>query len=151
MKSAFLAMFLFGGIAVAADDEASKKKLLELEGTYSVVSFDKNGEMIPGEILKTFQKVTIKGNKLTMTFKEQGKTEANTATIKVDASKRIVAIDLTADDGEKKGETTLCIAEINDDTVKLCWGTGASTKRPTDATSTKENMNFLITLKRIKE
>ena len=150
MKHAFLALFLFGGIAVAADD-ASKKKLMELEGAYSVVSFEKQGEMIPGEILKTFQKVTIKGNKFTISFKEEGKLEEKTATIKVDASKKTVAIDLTADDGPKKDETALGIVEIGDDTVKLCWGIGANAKRPTDATSTKENRNFLITLKRIKE
>jgi uncharacterized protein (TIGR03067 family) len=154
MKHALIALFLVGSVA-AADDKESGKWLEKIAGSYSVVSLEKGGEPASADFIKKFNSVTIKGNKLTISFKEStdagAKTEDKAATITVDPSKTPVTIDLKADDGPKKNETVLGIVEVGDGTVKLCWGDGLNAKRPVDATSTKENKNFLITLKQIKE
>jgi len=149
MKHALLALFLFTSV-VAADDQANDKLLKDLTGSYTIAGFEKAGEADAGNFAKTIQAVTIKGNKLTMSFKEEGKTDEKSATITVDASKKPIHIDLKPADGPKKDELVLGVLEVGEDTLKLCWNDGPK-KRPTDATSTKENKNFLITLKRVKE
>jgi uncharacterized protein (TIGR03067 family) len=149
MKLAAAFLLLFAGVA-SGDDKANEKLLSDLAGSYSVVTIEKAGEAPPPEFLKSFQKVTIKANKLTMTFKEESKMEEHSALLTVDASKKPPHVDFKPSDGPKKDEVKQGIVEIASDTVKISWN-DASGKRPIDATSTKDNKNFVITLKRIKE
>lgn len=151
MKHAFLALFLFSGIAIAADDKENDKLLQSIAGSYSVSAFERGGQPAEPEFIKKLQAVTIKGNKLTITFKEEAKSEDKSATISLDASKKPVAIDLKELDGPKKNEVSQGVIDIADDVVKICWSEGPNAKRPAEATSTKENKNFLLTLKRVKE
>jgi uncharacterized protein (TIGR03067 family) len=146
-----IALLLFAGVA-GADEKADKKLIADLAGTYTVATFEKGGEMGPADFLKTIQSVTIKGTKLTIVFKEDSKTESSSATFNVDASKKPAHINLKHADGPMKDETVLGVVEIAGDTVKISWAEGgAKAKRPTDATSTKENKNLLLTLKKAKE
>jgi uncharacterized protein (TIGR03067 family) len=148
MKFAFAALFFLGGVAVA-DDKANEKLLKDIGGSYTVVAVEKGGEQAPAEFMKSFESITIKGNKLVISFKENGKIEEKIAVLIVDASKKPVHVDLKPQDSPKKNdETFLGIVETAEDTIKFCWGEGPNAKRPTDFTSTKDNKNFLLTFKR---
>lgn len=151
MKYAILAMFLLGGFVVAADDAESKKLLKSLEGSYKVTAVEKGGEAPPKEFLESLEKVTIKGNKFAITFRGGGKAEEKTATISVDATRKVATIDLKPDDGEKRDETVVGIVQIEADTVKICWADGPKVARPTKFETSKENKQFMITLMRTKE
>jgi uncharacterized protein (TIGR03067 family) len=151
MKYAFFALFLLGGITIAADDAESKKLLRNLEGSYKVTAVEKSGDPPPKEFLESLEKVTIKGNKFAITFRGGGKAEEKSATIDVDATKTPATINLKPDDGEKRNETVVGIVQIEEDTVKICWADGAKSPRPTRFETNKENKQFMLTLQRTKE
>jgi uncharacterized protein (TIGR03067 family) len=151
MKHTILVLFLIGGMAAAADDAASKKLLKDLEGEYKVTAAQKAGAAPPPTFLEELEKVSIKDGKLTIRFKGKGGTfEEKSATITIDASRQPAHIDLKPDEGPKKNEIVMGIVSLEGDSVKLCWGDSPNAKRPSDFTSSKENMNFLLTLKRKK-
>jgi uncharacterized protein (TIGR03067 family) len=145
VKHAILAAFVFVSIA-AADEAANKKLLKDLEGDYKLTAAQRGGEAPPATFLDEIERVSIKDGKLTISFKKDGKVDVKSATLTVDASKKPAHIDLKPEDEPKK--EVFGIISIDDGTVKLCWGDGPNSKRPTDFTSSKENMNFLLTLKR---
>ncbi len=149
MKHAILATLLIGGITIAADDPDSKKLLKGLEGTYKVAALEKAGDAPPKETLEKFDRVTIKGNKFAITFKEGGKSEEKSATINVDATKKPATIDMKADDGTQK--LIMGIVQIEGDTVKICWADDVKSGRPTKFETNKENKQFMITLTKMKE
>ena len=151
MKHAILAVLLIGGITIAADDAESRKLLQNLEGSYKVTAVEKAGEAPPKEFLETLDKVTIKGNKFAITFKGGGKAEEKSATISVDATKKPAAIDLKADDGEKRDQTMMGIVQIDGNTVKICWADDKNAGRPSKFETSKDNKQFMITLTKAKE
>jgi uncharacterized protein (TIGR03067 family) len=152
MRHVCLALFLLGGMAAAADDKESKSLLKDLEGDYKVTAAEKAGEKPPPGFLDELEKVSIKGNRLTISFKSKGtgKSEEKSATITLDASKKPAQIDMRPEDGPKRDELVLGIVAVDGDTVKMCWGDSPKATRPTDFSSSKENKNFLLTLKRMK-
>jgi uncharacterized protein (TIGR03067 family) len=141
-------MFLMGGIVFAADDADSKKLLKTLEGSYKVTAVEKAGDPPPTEFLEKLERVTIKGNKFSITFKEGGKAEEKSAAISVDATKKPAIIDLKADDGDRR--EMVGIVEIDGDSVKICWADDPKAARPTKFETNKENKQFMITLMRTK-
>lgn len=152
MKLLGITFFLFTCSVMAADDDASKKMLRDLEGSYKVVAAEKAGEQSPPGFLDSLDKFVIKGDKLTIEFKSKdGKSEVKSATIAVDASKNPGHITMKPNEGPKKDETIQGIVMIDKDNVKLCWGDGPNTSRPTEFRTSKENKNFMFTLKKVKE
>ena len=69
MKHAVMILFLSAGFSTAADDEATKKLLKDLEGTYKVASAEESGDALPPSLLAKFEKVSIKGDKFSLTSK----------------------------------------------------------------------------------
>lgn len=151
MKHSLWVSLVFAGVAAAADDAASKKLLKDLEGDYNMTAAQKSGDAPPPGFLESIEKVTIKDGKMTIRFGGKGgKSEDKSATLTVDATQKPAHIDLKPDEGPKKDEKVFGIVSLDKDAVKLCWGDGPMSKRPSDFTSTKDNMNFLLTLKRAK-
>jgi uncharacterized protein (TIGR03067 family) len=149
MKHAIIAIFLLGGIVFAADDADSKKLLQNLEGSYKITAVEKGGEAPPKEFLEKLDKVSVKGNKFSISFKEGGKAEEKSAAISVDATKKPATIDLKADDGDRR--EMVGIVEIDGNTVKICWADDPKAARPTKFETNKENKQFMITLMRTKD
>jgi uncharacterized protein (TIGR03067 family) len=143
-------LVLIVGATVAAD-EAAKKYLRDLEGTYTPTTMTKGGEVAPPEELKNVSAVTIKGDTLTVRFKKGDQMVDHTATLVVDPAQKPVAIDLTPKDGPDANKPVLGIAKLEKDTLTLCWGDRREkAERPKDFTSTKDNKNFLIVMKRTR-
>lgn len=151
MKHAIIALLLCGGMVVAADDPDSKKLLISLQGSYKATALEKGGDVPPKEFLETLEKISIKGNKFSITFKGTGKSEEKTAIISVDATKKILAIDLKPEDGPEKDKVLQGILEVTGDTVKICWADDEKLGRPTKFETNKENRQFMITLVKTKE
>ena len=152
MKHVALFLFLATGLASAADDADSKQLLKDLEGTYKMTAAEHLGGPAPAGFLESIELVTIKGNKLSITFKgEGGKVEEKMATILIDASKKPAQIDLKADEGEKKDHTVQGIVLLKNGTLKICWNDRADAKRPADFKTSKDDKSMLLTLKKSKQ
>jgi len=137
-------------VGVSADDAASKKMLKELEGKYTAISMTKEGEAAPDEFLKTIA-FSVKGDTFTVTFKKGDVNEDKAAVAVIDASKKPISIDLTPKDGPEAGKPMLGIIKVEKDSITLCWtDRGEKTERPKEFTSTKENKQFLIVMKKNK-
>src|SRR5580698_9607611 len=100
MKCAIMILFLSAGFSTAADDEASKKLLKDLEGTYKIVAAEMAGQAAPAALLDS--KFSIKGDKLTITSvwtppKGEPKSIAAVSTITVDATKKPAHFDRQED------------------------------------------------------
>ena len=137
-------------LGVRADDAASKKMLKDLEGTYSAISMSKGGEPAPDVYLKTIS-FNVKGDTFTVTFKKDDASEDKAATAVIDSTQKPIAIDLTPKDGPEAGKPMLGILKVEKDSITLCWtDRGEKTARPKEFTSTKENKQFLIVMKKNK-
>ena len=101
-----LLMLVPAFVVVAADDPPS------VDGSYKITGLSKGGMKAPEEVTKSFEGVTIKGDKLKL--KIAGSPEM-VATIKVDSkAKPFASIDMTADDGPEKGKTMLGIWKLEE-------------------------------------
>lgn len=145
-------VILVVGLLLAADAkedaakkkaEAAKKELKKLEGTWQVVSMERDGEKQSEDDAKQF-KVIIKGNKYTL--KNQDNT-VNQGTLTIDATKKPKTIDIKPTEGDNAGQTMLGIYEQKGDTLKTCYAQ-PDQKRPTKLSS--EGGNTLIVSKRQK-
>ena len=134
-----------------ADDAANKKYLKDLEGSWLPASMMRAGEAAPAEFLGSTTYV-FKGTTLTLQSKKRDGGKDRTATVVVDLAQTPIAIDLTPSDGPDAGKPMLGIASLEKGELKLCW-TDARDKatRPKDFTSTKDNKNLIVVLKRAKE
>jgi len=141
-------VLLLFALGVSADDAASKKMLKDLEGSYSAISMSKAGEPAPDEYLKTIS-FNVKGDTFTVTFKKGDASEDKAATALIDSTQKPIAIDLTPKDGPEVGKPMLGIIKIEKDSITLCWtDRGEKTERPKEFSSTKENKQFLIVMKK---
>jgi uncharacterized protein (TIGR03067 family) len=145
-----IAVLLLSVSIVAADEAAAKKMLKEIEGNYTPTSLTKSGEA-GTEALKAISQITIKADSLMIRFKKEGGSEDHDATIVLDPSQSPVAIDLTPKDGPQAGKPVLGIVKVEKDVVTLCWGDrGEKAERPKEFSSTKENKQFMIVMKKSK-
>ena len=154
MKYALMILFLSAGFSAAADDAESKKLLKDLEGSYKVTAAEGAGEAQPAEFLASFEKVSIKGDKFSMTRKgKDGKSETRAGTITVDATKKPAHFDLNANGGINKGETVLSIIALDGETLKICSNDSPNPKRrrPDQFKTTMDDNYIFLTMKKVKE
>lgn len=151
-KHALLAMLFTAASSFAADDAESKKLLQNLQGAYKIVAAERSGGAPAGGFLEEIERVSIKGDKFAIVFKEDGgKKEEKSATIAVDASKKPAQIDMKPEDAKK---AVVGIIALDGDTLKICWDDAREadvSKRPTEFKTSKDDKFMLFTLKRVKE
>jgi uncharacterized protein (TIGR03067 family) len=111
-----LAVGVLVGAAEPGED-AGKKELEKLQGTWRYVSFEMNGEKMPEEQLKKMS-ITYTGNKWVVREEDKVIVEG---THKLDATKEPHQIDSVITEGEGKGTTMLGIYEFKGDTVRSCF------------------------------
>lgn len=132
--------------AWAADDEAVKKDLAQLQGEWSMVSGTADGQSMPEEMRKEMKRV-CKGDETTTTMAGEMFMKAK---ITIDPSKTPKTIDYQMTDGVTKGKIQLGIYEVNGDTLKSCFGKPGA-ERPTDFTSKSGDGRTLSVWKREKQ
>jgi uncharacterized protein (TIGR03067 family) len=133
---------LIPALLMAADDD-SQKEAQKLQGTWAVVSADREGETPPKDALKRM-KVVIKAD----TFAIISDGEEEKAVFKLDPAQMPKAIDLIPPGSRAK--KSLGIYELDGDTLKLQWRKGGP--RPTKFDSSTDTSDAMrMTLKREKK
>jgi len=112
------------GLLMGAQDnkkDASKAELKKLQGTWTVVSLEGNGEKVPEETTKKM-KFIVKDNNWTL---DRGD-DSIKGTVKLNPSKNPKEFDAEL---EESGDKVLGLYEFKGDTVKMCW-TNPGGERP---------------------
>jgi uncharacterized protein (TIGR03067 family) len=125
-----------------AKDDAVKKEMEKLQGTWKVVKAVKRGEAAPEDELKKMQ-VVITGDKLTV----KDGTHNETTPFAIAPTRQPATIDLTV---EKAKLTIQGIYELDKGVLKICVGLDGK-KRPTEFTSTENSGTILLVLEREKK
>jgi len=148
-----MATFLFAGVGLvfAADDtkdEAVRKDLKNLTGTWKVASRESNGEKTPADALKgMFVKVASEG---TVTVTKEGKEIRKVKWVNVDPTQKTKTVDVEVLEGDDKGKTLLAIYRIEGDQFTLCVANSGK-DRPTSFSAEIASGNSLMTYTRTKD
>lgn len=142
-----LILLVAAGFFIAADDkdDAVKKELKNLEGTWKVVAMERDGKQEPDEVAKA-PEFTFKGDKIV--FKTGDKERE--MTFKIDPTKKPKEIDLgEASAGQVSKGKGIYIFNTEKGELKICVGKRDG-DRPTEF-ATKEGTGVsIITFKRAK-
>jgi uncharacterized protein (TIGR03067 family) len=119
-------------LVFGADDvqEAAKKDLAKLQGEWSMISAQQDGQEASKDLIRGSKRV-CKEDELTVTIDDLLYMKAK---ITLDPSKKPKAIDYKVIEGFKKGKTLLGIYEVEGDTVKFCFARPGK-DRPDDFTA----------------
>jgi uncharacterized protein (TIGR03067 family) len=140
-------LVLLAGVLVAADaKDDAKKEMEKLQGTWVMVSSERNGEALPDNQIKAFKR-TIKGDEFTVA--RDAETVAK-GTFTVDPSKSPKTIDVTITEGDNKDKKMLGIYEIDGDNHKVCYAPFGK-DRPKEFSSKGEEGLVLSVWKRDKK
>jgi uncharacterized protein (TIGR03067 family) len=140
------ALALAGLVTARADDDAAKKELKALEGTWKVVAAEQDGDPLDRIVGGTLK---IKDNNFQI--KTAGGTEMKGDLI-LDPAKSPKHIDLAHQDGLLKDKTWQGIYELKGDTLKLCYAEADSEKeRPAEFKTLKNSRLLFVELKREKK
>jgi uncharacterized protein (TIGR03067 family) len=153
MKYGFLALSVFALLplcAVQAQDDAVKKELAKLEGTWDIVSGVERGQPSSEQLLKNL-KFVFKGNQLTFAGDDVMAKKVGKIAVKIDATTTPKCIDfkLSVDAGALKDRLLEGIYEWKGDELKLCISEVAG-NRPLDFEAKEGSNRVLFVLKRQK-
>jgi uncharacterized protein (TIGR03067 family) len=147
----FLVVAATRAMAATADapDQAAKRELTNLQGTWTVVYSEVNGERRRDleEVKK--MRLTIKEDKWTLEYYNNVK-DKHVATLKLEPTQKPKAVDFKFSEGLLTGETLLAIYELKGDDLKFCFA-DESRLRPKNFDS-REGIggHWLLVLKREK-
>ncbi len=134
-------------VAAAPKDDAAKKDLEALQGTWTAAVVERNGQKAPEEVLNNF-KVVFHGDKMII----NPDSDNRTSTFKLDPSKKPKWMDNTPEQGPAKGKSLPAIYELDGDTLRICFdNAGVSDKRPSEFKTTPGSGLALFVLKREKK
>lgn len=137
---------LFTAVCLVAGqqaDDAAKKDLAALQGTWVMVALEVDGKPVPEEKIKGAMLV-IKGDKYIT--KVKGKDYETVITL--DPGKKPKAIDMVFTEGDKKDKVLRGIYVIEGDTLKICRGLQPEQDRPTQFGTWPNTNLFLVTWKK---
>jgi uncharacterized protein (TIGR03067 family) len=134
--------------AVGAQDDASKKDLKAMEGTWAVTVHEFGGEKLSEEQNKQFNgKLVVKDGKYTVYM---GDTKIGAGTVKLDASKTPRHVDAISSEGDEKGKAMPGIYKFEGETMMVCFGQPGG-DRPTEFKTKKDTQQILLSYKRVKK
>jgi len=118
-----------------------------LDGTYTIVATETNGQQFPAGKGETEEDrtVRIEGNKLIA--RKEGKDDP--VNFKTDASKDPKEIDIIAAGGGGKGDTVYGIYKLEGDILTICMSDKAET-RPKEFKTAEGSVTMMMTLKKKK-
>ena len=132
-----------GDPGVAQD---AKKETAQLEGEWTMVSGEIDGQSMPEEMRKTARRV-VKDGETTVTIGDRLFMKAR---FSIDPAKKPKTIDYTMTGGPTEGKTQLGIYELDGDTVKFCFSAPGK-DRPTEFTTKEGSGRTLSVWKRAKK
>ena len=131
--------------AAAQSDSAAKADVARLQGVWSMVAAESDGQRFTGLMLAGSRRVAI-GNETTVHIGGALFMKANFA---VDPSKKPKAIDYKVTGGATAGKTQLGIYDVRGDTVQFCFAE-PGTARPVDFTAAPGSKRMCSVWKREK-
>jgi uncharacterized protein (TIGR03067 family) len=138
---ALIAVLLLGSAAVPQD--AVKKEMAQLEGEWSMVSGEANGQAMPRELVQTGKR-SAKEGETAITIGGQVYFKAK---FSIDSAKKPKAIDYVMTEGPTKGKNHLGIYELDGDMLKFCFAAPGK-DRPTEFTALEGSQRTLSVWKR---
>jgi uncharacterized protein (TIGR03067 family) len=115
-----------------------------MQGTWLASAAELGGNKFPDDVRKSI-KLMVKDGKYTVTVGKR----PDQGTIKLDASAKPKAMDITGTEGPNKDKTILAIYELEGDTLRVCYDLGGK-NRPREFKSGAGTQEFLVTYKRQK-
>jgi uncharacterized protein (TIGR03067 family) len=138
---ALIAVVFLAG-ADAGKDDAAKKEIDKFQGTWVVVSAEREGQ--PLDDIKD-DKVTFSGDKMTIKTKMRDQE----GTFKLDPTKKPKAIDIKPSEGSEKGQTIQGIYSLEGDRLKFCFARDGK-ERPSEFATKAGSGLMMVELKRAK-
>jgi uncharacterized protein (TIGR03067 family) len=133
-------------VGADAPSDAVKKEMAQLEGEWTMVSGERDGQPLPDNFLKDAKRVAKDGVS-TISFGDRVYMKAK---FSIDPTKKPKTIDYEIVEGETKGKKVLGIYEIDGDKVRFCFST-PDKDRPSEFTAKAGSGNTLSVWKRKKE
>jgi uncharacterized protein (TIGR03067 family) len=133
---------------IAADnpkDDAAKKELNTFQGTWVLVSAERDGKKTDDKGIK----LQIAGNKYSLT-QESSAVIGHKGTFTLDPSRTPKATEVIVTEGPDKGKTFLGIYELSADDYRVCFA-GPGKERPTEFSAKSGSGNLLQVWKREKK
>jgi uncharacterized protein (TIGR03067 family) len=140
----FVAALVF--VATCSAQDAANNEMAQLEGTWSMVAGQANGQAMSEELVKTGKRVAKDGE----TTISIGARILFKAKFTIDVTKKPKTIDYAMTEGPTKGKTQLGIYELDGDTVKFCFAAPGN-DRPTEFTAKEGSQRTLSVWKRDKK
>lgn len=136
----------FATFTVRADDDAAKKELKALQGTWKVTTAEQDGDPLDRIIGGT---LTVKDNNFTIATVDKVELKGD---LILDPTKMPKYINFAHQDGVLKDKTWQGIYELKGDVLKLCYAEADSDKeRPSEFKTLKKSRLLLIEMKREKK
>jgi uncharacterized protein (TIGR03067 family) len=158
MALILVACVLIAGRARADDpgkqeDEATKKELALLQGSWAIVGKEYSGKKATEEEVAQLAEVTItvEGAKVEWSQNQEKKEIISEATIKLDPKAKPKALDITFTSGRFKGDSVLAIYEVSGDALKVCYSTEDGKGRPTEFAGKADGKAIFMNYKRAKK
>jgi len=133
-------------VAAAPAEDAAKKEMAQLEGEWSMVSGEADGQSLPDEMVRTGKRVAKDG----VTTITMGGQPYFKAKFTIDPAKKPKAIDYDMTEGATKGKKHLGIYELDGDTLKFCFAAPGK-DRPTEFTAKEGSQQTYSVWKREKK
>ena len=145
MRFLSIAVLVIMGSALAvAQDDAAKKDLKLLQGTWIMAALEVNGMEVAADKLEGTV-LTIKDDRYVVKVKERLVT---TAVIELDAKKDPRQLNMTPQDGDKKDKLHKGIYKIDGDTFKMARGLNPEQERPNQFATWPDTNVFVVTWKK---
>ena len=132
-------------LADPPQDDAVKKELKKLEGSWATVSIEAAGQKVTDEDKIKTRKLSTKGDKYTLKVGD----ETVQGTIEINPTKKPKTIAVKPESGTNKGKTLLGIYELDGDSLKICLALPGK-DRPAAFATAAENGQQLVVYKREK-
>jgi len=133
-------------VGAAGPQDAVKKEMAQLDGEWSMVLGEANGQSMPKETVQIGKRVA-KDGETTITFGGQIYFKAK---FTVDPTKKPKSIDYMMTEGPTKGKTQLGIYELEGDMVKFCFAAPGK-DRPTEFSAKEGSHRTLSVWKKDKK
>jgi uncharacterized protein (TIGR03067 family) len=146
MSRVLLSVLLLVGLGADAKEDAAKKDLEAMQGTWTIEHLEIGGKKVPDESVKAAgSRVVFKDTTMTVYLHGDNKKPAYEATIQLDPTTKPPSIDTTDD----KKQVEHGIYELSGETLKLCTAPPGA-DRPKEFNSKLTAKTALWVLKKVQ-